>query len=236
MRKYPILFFISLFPILLFAQKTKLKKAYHYKSDQLKESYFVLKKNKNLKHGLYQSYHKNGKLKEYGFYENNRKIGEWKLFYESEEPKEIGCYENNLKIGEWKTFNLNGNPKILRTYKKGKKRSEKKVGIWETTYERGQVIKRFDYDNGVELKPFIRIPIDYPAEAREKNIQGTVEIELTLNKNCVVQKLEVVKSVGYGCDEAAFKSIQKLAELIAQYDKTECTGIKRTIPVHFKLQ
>ena len=93
---FRLLLLLIFFPIILFSQKTKLKETYFYHSTQLSKAYFVLKKNKNIRHGTYKSYFENGKI------------------------KETGIYEFNLKVGEWIEFNNYGKPKKYKTYKKGK--------------------------------------------------------------------------------------------------------------------
>ena len=70
----------------------------------------------------------------------------------------------------------------------------------------------------------------------KNNIQGVVEIELVIDTDCKIEVIHVVKSLGWGCDEAALKAIRQLAELIKKYDTTRCTGIKQVIPVHFKIE
>ncbi|GAB3923384.1 energy transducer TonB [Mucilaginibacter myungsuensis] len=51
--------------------------------------------------------------------------------------------------------------------------------------------------------------LTYPAAAKEKNISGYVTVELTIDKNGEVQNPQVVKSLGYGCDEEALRVIKE---------------------------
>lgn len=45
--------------------------------------------------------------------------------------------------------------------------------------------------------------IRYPSEARQKNIQGVVEIQFVINKKGAVDSFEIVKNVGGGCGKEA---------------------------------
>lgn len=45
----------------------------------------------------------------------------------------------------------------------------------------------------------------YPQLAKEKKIEGTVIISCDIDSTCSIINRKVVKSLGYGCDEAALK-------------------------------
>lgn len=211
MAKFILYWLLAIFPIYVMAQKTKLKEVYFYKSKQLKQVYWVLKKNKNIRSGWYKSFYENGVL------------------------KEEGKYEQNLKTGKWREFNTEGILNRIKDYKKGKKLIDKKVGVWIKSYESGQVIKRYDYDTGQALETLFSVFIKYPNSARDNNIQGVVKIGLILDLDCNIEKISIVKSLSGDCDESALVSIRKMAELIKKYDQTKCTEIERIISVHFRL-
>ncbi len=200
------------FPIFLSAQKTKLKEIYFYNSSQVSKAYFVLKRNKLIKHGVYKSYFENGKI------------------------KETGIYDFNLKVGDWTAFNHYGLPKKYKTYEKGKLVKQRQTGIWEEIYKGGKVIKRYDHDKKEQLETTFVIQPDFPKIARKNNIQGVVEIELMINEDCKIGVINLTKSLGWGCDEAALKAIRELVVLIQKYDRNRCTGIRQIIPVHFKIE
>lgn len=75
----------------------------------------------------------------------------------------------------------------------------------------------------------------YPAEAKEEGIEGTVKISADINKFGDVTKVDVVKGIGYGCDEAA-----KIAVFYTKFKpallKGEPVNVQMTIPVVFKLK
>ncbi len=75
----------------------------------------------------------------------------------------------------------------------------------------------------------------YPSEAKENGIEGTVKISAAINKFGDVTKVEVVKGLGYGCDEAA-----KIAVYYTKFKpallKGEPINVQMIIPVVFKLK
>jgi protein TonB len=48
----------------------------------------------------------------------------------------------------------------------------------------------------------------YPAEAKEKNIQGKVIIAFTIDTNGSVSNYVIKKRIGGGCDEEALRVVQ----------------------------
>ncbi|HED07895.1 MAG TPA: TonB family protein [Ignavibacteria bacterium] len=50
--------------------------------------------------------------------------------------------------------------------------------------------------------------LTYPLAARDNNIQGIVKVRVFIEKNGRVSKTEIVKGLGYGCDEAAETAIK----------------------------
>lgn len=216
--KFKLLIILACFPIILYSQKVKLKQIQFINSEVIKEEYYVLKKNKKLKHGDYKSYFKNGQLKENGIFLNNVKDGEWKIYNSGRELK-------------------------IRMYKKGRKISEKKVGLWKKAeYENGQVIIKCDYDNNKSLDTLIRVNIKYPIIARENGVEGTVKFKVKINENCEFEELTTIKAIGAGCEEEVIKSLKKVLQLIKKYNPKQCTEIGKVLNLteniystHFKL-
>ncbi len=76
--------------------------------------------------------------------------------------------------------------------------------------------------------------LTYPEKAKSENIEGTVLLNAFINRNGDVEKVEVVKSLGYGCDEAA-----KIAVLYTKFKPGLLRGkpvnVQMSIPIEFKL-
>jgi periplasmic protein TonB len=50
----------------------------------------------------------------------------------------------------------------------------------------------------------------YPEEARKNKIEGKVVIGFIINKDGACSDFEVLKGIGYGCDEAAVEAFRKM--------------------------
>lgn len=211
MKQYCVFLIIMLFSLELSAQKIKLLHTYYPGSGKIKTSYEVLKGRPGVRHGIFIQFDEKGTM------------------------RDSGAYLMNRKNGVWKEFNPEGGEKRITYYQNGRKISDKKVGIWRTTFENGQVIKGFDYDRNIALETQIRVPVRYPDLARTNEVEGTVKIQIQLNEHCEVESLTVVGKLGYGCDEEALKVVKKLIALTRTYAPENCMKINRLFSVHFKL-
>lgn len=52
--------------------------------------------------------------------------------------------------------------------------------------------------------------VKYPQLAREYSIEGTVVLRLSLDDRGQITKREIVRSLGFGCDEAALEAVTAL--------------------------
>jgi protein TonB len=50
----------------------------------------------------------------------------------------------------------------------------------------------------------------YPEEARKNKIEGKVVIQFIINEDGTCSDFEVIKGIGYGCDEAAVEAFKKM--------------------------
>jgi periplasmic protein TonB len=50
----------------------------------------------------------------------------------------------------------------------------------------------------------------YPEEARRNNVEGKVFVKFLINKDGSCSNFEVVKGIGFGCDEAAVEAFKKM--------------------------
>jgi TonB family protein len=212
MNPFPFFCLLFLLPTFTTAQRIKHKKIRYENSDLLKEKYDVLSKYPFTKHGPYASYYQNGKVKETGQYEMNKKIGEWKVFFEDGTKKEIARYQN------------------------GKKIEEQRFGIWWEYVEDGQVKKGYDYDKDEKLETEISVPLRYPSDARKRGIEGAVRVRLVQDDDCNIRQLEIVEGVGYGCNEEAIRCVKRLVALTQKHDPDKCHSLDRTITFNFQLQ
>jgi antitoxin component YwqK of YwqJK toxin-antitoxin module len=145
---------------------TTVETFYDLKKEIRKERYMVLKKNTNVLDSLYTSFFQNGRVKNTGYFKNNKANGFWKYYYESGALKMEGPYKDNehngywkyfyengsvnmegsifkeIKEGEWKYYYENGNLKNSGSYKKNKKQ-----GIWKYYNEDASIKAQATFEN-----------------------------------------------------------------------------------------
>lgn len=68
---------------------------------------------------------------------------------------------------------------------------------------------RVNFADGANLPQFLYSNMKYPAEAKERDIQGTVRIEFIIETNGHVSNIHILNSVGGGCDNEAIRLIQE---------------------------
>ncbi len=77
----------------------------------------------------------------------------------------------------------------------------------------------------------------YPAQAREKGIQGTVLITVIINEFGQLENANLKKGIGHGCDEEALAAINRGCQLGFEPAKKDnnAVKVKYDIPVKFNL-
>ncbi len=91
-------------------------------------------------------------------------------------------------------------------------------------------------DGGKELlKKFVKENLRYPKEALEKNIEGDVIVKFKVTGKGEVMNPEIVKSVGYGCDEEAIRLVMMLS-----YQAVKNRGVRvttdNTVKIPFRIK
>jgi protein TonB len=101
--------------------------------------------------------------------------------------------------------------------------------------------KTDEYFSAVEKMPeivggirSIAEKIKYPEEAKKAGVEGTVYIIAYVDENGTVEKAEVLKGIGYGCDKVALEAI-KNTEFVPGYNNGKPVKVKVVIPIRFKL-
>lgn len=213
-----ITFFILIYNLTAICQETKFVTKKFNSSKQISENYSVLKSDKQTKHGEYISY----------------------FLLTAEESKQVkngiqklekfiklkGIYKNGKKDGEWIEYSR---PFYFQTL--GNYDSDKKVGIWLTSKEQGQVFERYDFDNNKKLQPIIKVWAKYPKSAQDIGLQGTAIISYQINKDCSITNIILIKGLSSDCDKTAIEALSKTEALLKKYsqiceDKTDTTEVQ----------
>ena len=86
------------------------------------------------------------------------------------------------------------------------------MSFTKTVMNKKKVFLRFpEYPGGKEeLKKYIRNNLKYPKEAIDNQISGVVIVKAEINDNGQVLSTDIIKGLGYGCDEEASRLIQNI--------------------------
>ncbi len=89
---------------------------------------------------------------------------------------------------------------------------------------------------GYDYLSFLQDHIQFPQKAKEKNIQGDVIVEATVNKDGSIQDCMVIKSLGYGCNEEALRAVKMLPKWNpGKYTgDTIATAVQIVVPFYFE--
>lgn len=81
---------------------------------------------------------------------------------------------------------------------------------------------------------FLMDNISYPQQAREKGIQGKVYVQFIIEKDGSVSHPEIVRGIGYGCDEEVLRVINLMPSWKAGEQLGKKVRVKFTLPVNFQ--
>jgi len=113
--------------------------------------------------------------------------------------------------------------------------------ISETEYkyfENNQVIKRYDVLNRNPLPTQLSVSFRYPTLARENEISGIVEVELSYNSDCIPVSFKILNSLGYGIEEEVNRRMKLMISLAKKYNVSfeQCNESNENFKVNFKLE
>jgi TonB family protein len=97
-------------------------------------------------------------------------------------------------------------------------------------------IRRPTYPGGPKaMQEFLRQNLRYPEDAFKKGVEGTVSIRYEIDYKGNVTNVEVLTSVGHGCDEEAVRLAKLLKFDVPPTRKLKVT-FHNTLKVHFRIQ
>ncbi len=77
--------------------------------------------------------------------------------------------------------------------------------------------------------------IKYPAKAKREGLTGLVYIELTIDRHGNVVNVHVIKGIGGGCDEEAYRVVQNMPKWAPGQQAGVPVNVKLTVPIRFML-
>ncbi|MFI5159319.1 MAG: energy transducer TonB [Sphingobacteriales bacterium] len=82
---------------------------------------------------------------------------------------------------------------------------------------------------------YIKMRLRYPQKAIESNIEGTVEIGFTVQKDGSLSDFRILKGIGYGCDEQVINILKQAAPWKPRITLNRPAISRETVTVEFKL-
>ncbi len=145
---------------------------------------------------------------------------------------EEGSMLNNLREGEW--IGRTGRDSFIENYEGGKLLSGTK------TKENGAII-RYDstsykvepeYPGGTkELMFFVARNFNFPKQAMEAGISGTVEISFVINRDGKIEDIKVKNDLGFRTGEAGIAVVKKLRKWKPGMLRGEPVRVAYTLPI-----
>ena len=75
----------------------------------------------------------------------------------------------------------------------------------------------------------------YPKQARKLGVEGTVIIEMVVDKDGSLTDFKVLKGIGAGCDEEALRVLKSAPKWKPGKQRGRAVKVKMTVPMRFKL-
>jgi TonB family protein len=85
------------------------------------------------------------------------------------------------------------------------------------------------------LMKYLGENIRYPEEARKKGVEGKVFVQLVVDADGSISEVQVLKGIGYGCDEEAVRVIKAMPAWKPGTQKGEPVNVRMSMPINFKL-
>lgn len=86
-----------------------------------------------------------------------------------------------------------------------------------------------------EMYKFLSKILKYPSAAQRNNIEGRVYLNFIVERDGSITDINVLKSVGFGCDEEAVRAVKLMPKWTPGKQNGRNVRVKYTIPVSFKL-
>ncbi len=85
------------------------------------------------------------------------------------------------------------------------------------------------------LARYVKHHLKYPAAAREAKITGLVHVKFIIESDGQVTHAEIVRSLGYGCDEEALRVVSGLPKWKPGRQSGKAMRVQQFLPIRFSL-
>ncbi len=95
-------------------------------------------------------------------------------------------------------------------------------------------IEKMPEFNG-DLYEYLGNELKYPSAALVNNVEGKVMVSFVINKNGEISDIELVKKLGFGCDEEAVRVIKNMPKWSAGEQNNRKVNVKMVLPIVFEV-
>lgn len=171
----------------------------------------------------------------------NKGTGSYISYHENGSEKEKGQLDGYLKQGKWEGFYENGTLYYVEEYKNGSLKEGKSWNDEEQLFLYSTLntpdVENFS-KNAERFFSKIGKKLEYPPSARRHGIQGKVFIKFYIDGEGKMRDAEVLKGIGYGCDEEVLRVFKLVSDELQFPDVLERGQPSRAsivVPITFKL-
>jgi TonB family protein len=83
---------------------------------------------------------------------------------------------------------------------------------------------------------YLKDNLEYPEEARAENIKGRVTVEFTVEADGLLTNFEIIKGLGFGCDEEAIRLIKEGPQWQARTQGANQTPVSSQVKVRIRFR
>jgi protein TonB len=93
-----------------------------------------------------------------------------------------------------------------------------------------------EFPGGMEgLTEYLSENLKYPAEAREKNVQGTVFLSFVVQADGTITDVTTLKGIGAGCDEEASRVLAAMPPWQPGRQSGKAVTVRYSMPIRFAM-
>lgn len=94
-----------------------------------------------------------------------------------------------------------------------------------------------EYAGGVAaLSKFLQKNLRYPNPASNAGVSGKVYVQFVVGQDGAISKVDILKGLGFGCDEEAERVIKLMPHWSAGKQSGRAVAVKFTLPISFQLE
>lgn len=98
------------------------------------------------------------------------------------------------------------------------------------------VEKMPEFEGGIDaFKKYIMKEITYPLEARQKGVEGRVDVQFVIGKDGSLSDVKALSGIGAGCDSEAERVIKSVPSFIPASQQGKPVKIRMAVPIVFML-